>query len=61
MSMSAEDDTRAGNNWGYAAFLSSSELGRDLYYKTQYLKDDSLYFRVTVSVPDHKPWLECTA
>ena len=26
----------------------------------QYLKDDTLIFRVSVQVPDYKPWLECT-
>ncbi len=26
----------------------------------EYLKDDTLYFRISVKVSDHKPWLECT-
>ncbi len=37
---------------------------RDLHYNadnnTQYLKDDTLVFRVSVQVPDYKPWLEPT-
>ena len=28
---------------------------------TQYLVDDTLYFRVSVEVADHKPWLQCSA
>ncbi len=27
---------------------------------TQYLKNDTLYFRVSVQVRDSKPWLTCT-
>ena len=27
----------------------------------QYLVNDTLYFRVSVEVDDHKPWLQCTA
>ena len=26
----------------------------------QYLKDDTLVFRVSINIPDHKPWLDCT-
>ena len=44
---------------GSALFISHSELAHDLVKKTQYLKDDTLYFRVSVEVSDHKPWLEC--
>ena len=29
--------------------------------KIQCLVDDTLYFRVSVEVADHKPWLQCTA
>ena len=36
-----------------------SALGYDAKKNTQYLKDDTLYFRVSVAVADHKPWLEC--
>ena len=28
--------------------------------KTEYLKDDTLYFKVTVHISDSKSWLECT-
>lgn len=48
------------DNWGYPMFIAHSKLGRDQGRNTQYLKDDTLYFRVSVDIPDHKPWLECT-
>ena len=38
-------------------FIPHSELDYDPVKNTQYLKDDTLYFRVT----DHRPWLQCTA
>ncbi len=37
-----------------------SQLSRDWASNTQYLKDDTLYFRISVEVSYHKPWLECT-
>jgi TNF receptor-associated factor 4 len=37
-----------------------SELARNPLANVQYLKDDTLYFRVSVQAADHKPWLECT-
>ena len=59
-----------GRSTGYSKYISHSQLSkgpareRDRYsnylYDAQYLKDDTLYFRVTVKIPDYKPWLECT-
>ena len=46
----------ASNNRGYARYISHSDLT-----SKPYLRDDTLYFRVSVQVADHKPWLECTA
>ena len=40
-------------------FILHSELDYDPVKNTQYLKDDTLYFRVTFHRP--KPWLQCTA
>ena len=48
------------DSWGYLQFVPHSELAHDPVKNTQYLKDDTLYFRVSVDIPDHKPWLECT-
>ena len=42
-------------------FISRSRLGRDPVKNTQYLKDDTLYFRVEVETEDYKPWLECNS
>ena len=41
--------------------LYHHELAFDRNENTQYLVDDTLYFRVSVEVADRKPWLQCTA
>lgn len=33
----------------------------EVFDHLQYVKDDSLYFRVSTNIPTHKPWLEYTA
>ena len=45
---------------GTSYFIHHSALARDPVKNTQYLKDDTLYFRVEVQLDDYKPWLECT-
>ncbi len=47
--------TRVGDNWGLYKFIPHSALGHDPIENTQYLKDDTLYFRVLVE--GNKPWL----
>ena len=49
-----------GHTWGFPKFILHSELAHDPDKNTQYLKNDTLYFRVSVEDLDHKPWLECT-
>ena len=56
-----EHNTQVGSSLGFSRYIPHSMLDHNLYNNTQYLKDDTLYFRVSVKVPDHKPWLECTA
>ena len=59
MSFNKEDNVCINSSWGYTQFISHLKLNFiDPYLKIQYLKDDTLYFRVTVEVSDHKPWLE---
>ena len=65
-----EDDNHGKNTEGWlnipvsSVGLISSHLISDLDYNadknTQYLKEDTLVFRVSVQVPDYKPWLEPT-
>ena len=43
------------------AYISHDSLGHNSAQNTQYLVDDTLYFRVSVEVADDKPWLQCTA
>ena len=45
--------------WGYSHFIPHSELSDDPESCT-YLKDDALFFRVSVRAADHKSWLDCT-
>ena len=47
-----------GSDWGYHKFIPHSKLSHDPFNNTQYLKDDTLYFRLTVTPSDHKPWLD---
>ena len=44
---------------GLRKYIPHSALAHDAAKNTQYLKDDTLYFRVSAKVADHKPWLEC--
>ena len=60
LTFNKEDNKCVGSSWGYYRFIPHSELFHGPYYNTQYLKDDTLYFRVSVEVSGHKPWLECT-
>ena len=54
----AINDRHVGESWGFPTFIAHSALAHDLVKNTQYLKDDKLYFRVSVEVTDLKPWLE---
>ncbi len=47
-----------GGGYGRPHFISHSDLDYNASKNTQYLKDDTLVFRVSVQVPDYKPWLE---
>ena len=56
----AVDDMQVGTSRGKNKFLPHSSLSYDPATSTQYLLDDTLYFRVLVRVANHKPWLVCT-
>ena len=49
------------HNWELPQFVPHAALALDPVKNTQYLVDNTLYFRVSVEVADHKPWLQCTA
>ncbi len=53
-------DGERGRGWGYHDFISHTELDYKFLTNCQYLKDDTLIFRVSAEAPDYKPWLECT-
>ena len=56
----ARDDMRIGSSKGHPKFLPHTSLGHNPATNTQYLLDDTLYFRVSVKVDSCKPWLVCT-
>ena len=45
-------------DWGKSRFISHENLDYRQVKNCQYLKDDSLVFRVSLEVPNRKPWLE---
>ena len=51
------DDKRAGDAVG-TNLIPHTELSLDPFGTTQYLKDDTMYIRVSVEVNGRKPWLE---
>ncbi|XP_064399375.1 TNF receptor-associated factor 5-like [Halichondria panicea] len=54
------DGERGGTGRGRTKFISHANLDYNADNNTQYLKDDTLIFRVSAEAPDYKPWLECT-
>ena len=55
-----ENGERAPTGYGSAQFISYSNLDHQPDKNCQYLKDDTLVFRVSAEASDYKPWLECT-
>ncbi len=60
ITINAIDDMLVGFCRTYPQFFPHSSLCHDPATNTQYLLDDTLYFRVSVKVDNHKPWLVCT-
>ena len=53
------DGETAPHGRGRSKFISHTDLDYQPDKNCQYLKDDRLVFRVSIQVPDNKPWLEC--
>ena len=53
-------DGEKGAGCGHPQFILNDKLNYQPVNNCQYLLNDSLVFRVSVEVPDSKPWLECT-
>ena len=60
VSLDERHNARVGHFWGNPQFIPHSKLRPD-DSSEHYLKDNTLYFRVSVRVSSHKPWLDCTA
>ena len=58
LGLTAEKNAQVGREWGYPQFIPHSALDYDAVNNTQYLKDDTLYFTISVEPADHKPWLQ---
>ena len=54
LDVTPESDLRPGRYWGFPEFSTLEVTDKTILY----LKDDTLYFRVSVNV--HKAWLNCT-
>ena len=57
LTFTKEDDAEANINFSVLEFIRHSELQVG---DKQFLMNDTLYFRVTVNVDSHKPWLICS-
>ena len=58
LKIASTDNIKAGSarkNWGFYKYIAQPKLTQK-----PYLVNDTLYFRMSVKVNDHKPWLECT-
>lgn len=51
---------RAKRGYGKTRFIPYTELSHNEEKGCVYLKDDSLYFRITVETVNPKPWLACS-
>ncbi len=49
-----------GVGLGSIDFIDVSKLSYSAQTNTQYLVDNVLYFRLTLNIPSHKPWLDHT-
>ena len=58
ITLTATDNTQAGSCRGHPLFIPHSALDYDAVNNTQYLKDNTLYFRMSIEPADHKPWLQ---
>ena len=54
MIMDTEKNAIAGDTWGRPKFIPHSALAHDPVKNTQYLKNDTLYFRMEVET-EHRP------
>ncbi len=52
------DGERAPKGYGWHKFISHADLAHKTLTNCQYLKDDTLIFRLSAEAPDYKPWLE---
>ena len=56
----ASNGMTVGTTRGKFKYIPHSSLGHNPAINTQYLLDNTLYFRVSVKVDNIKPWLVCT-
>ncbi len=53
-------DEGLSGGWGKPRLVAHNKLGFDGKKSTQYLRNDTLYFKISVPASMNRPWLECT-
>ena len=52
------DKERSSRGWGWPTYITHSDLGHNIAKSRQYLKDDRLYFKISVDQESSStPWL----
>ncbi len=54
--ITSENNLRTQSCWGSPQFYSIHSLLNDSNSTTEYLKNDTLYFRISVQASGHRPW-----
>ncbi len=62
LNVTSHDNWTSFSNYclGLPQFYSIHSLLHDSNSTTQYLKNDTLYFRISDQASGHRPWLKCT-
>ena len=55
VNLTASNNAQVGLSWGKGQFISHSALYNFPVKNRQYLKDDTLHFRMSLKLADHKP------
>ena len=53
-------DRERSSGWGKKHLIAHNQLGKVPGKNIQFLRNDTLFFRIDVEVPGYRPWLECT-
>ena len=54
------DNEGTASGWGFPQFIALDQLGPHPELNRQYLKDDCLFFRISVILSEPRDWLQCS-